>query len=158
MNVFGIDVLQLIIYACVVASFVIIAYILKLTRNRNKTKTLSEPKPSEETFEETFSNIGTVTTPNEIIKQLIALVDKMYSHQVGLNPSSNTCPTPTKRRTRNKPEEEKKPEPAQEPEIKELPPPPTPSHSIQKIDEEAYTPTDEDNELLETIRKQLGEK
>jgi len=156
MNLFGIDILQLIIYLCVGASFIVVVYILKLTRTRNKTKT--QPKPSEEPTEETFSNVATITTPNEIIKQLITLIDKMYSHQVGLNPSSNACPTPTKKRTRNKPEEEKKPEPAQEPEIKELPPPPTPSHSIQKIDEETYTPTDEDNELLETIRKQLEGK
>jgi len=152
MNVFGIDILQLVIYACVVASLVVVAYILKLTRNRNKTKTL--PNPSEETL----SEVATVTTPNEIIKQLIALVDKMYSHQVGLNPSSNACPTPTKKRTRNKPEEEKKPEPAQEPEIKEPPPLPTQSHSIQKIDEETYTPTEQDQQLLETIRKQLEGK
>ena len=145
MNVFGIDLLQLIIYVCVAASFVVVIYILKLTRTRNKTKT--QPKPTEETFEETFSNIGTVTTPNEIIKQLITLIDKMYSHQVGLNPSSNTCPTPTKRRT------PKKPEPIEEPQ-----PQPTQSHSIQKIDEETYMPTEQDKELLETIRKQLGEK
>jgi hypothetical protein len=155
MNVFGIDILQLVIYACVVASLVVVAYILKLTRNRNKTKT--QPKPTEETTEETFSNVATITTPNEIIKQLIALIDKMYSHQVGLNPSSNACPTPTKKRTPKK--TEPKPEPTEEPETKELPPPPTPSHSIQKIDEETYTPTEEDNKLLETIRKQLeGEK
>jgi len=155
MNVFGIDILQLVIYACVVASLVVVAYILKLTRNRNKTKT--QPKPTEEEpTEETFSNIGTVTTPNEIIKQLIALIDKMYSHQVGLNPSSCSNPkpepAPLKRQKQKKQEPQLEPEPKPEPE-------PTPSHSIQEIDEETYTPTDEDNELLETIRKQLeGEK
>jgi len=145
MNVFGIDILQLIIYLCVGASLIVVVYILKLTRNRNKTKTL--PNPSEETF----SNVATVTTPDEIIKQLIVLIDKMWSHSVGLNscPNPKPEPTPTKKRTRKKPE----------PEIKQLPPPPTQSHSIQKIDEETYTPTEQDKELLETIRKQLeGEK
>jgi hypothetical protein len=112
-----------------------------LSRTRNKTKTL--PNQSEETFPE-------VTTPDENIKQLIALIDKMWSHSVGLNSCPNPNPqlAPTKRRTRKKPE----------PEIKELPPPPTPSHSIQKIDEETYTPTEQDKELLETIRKQLEGK
>ena len=145
MNVFGIDILQLIIYLCVGASLIVVVYILKLTRNRNKTKTL--PNPSEETF----SNVATVTTPDEIIKQLIVLIDKMWSHSVGLNscPNPKPEPAPTKKRTRKKPE----------PEIKQLPPPPTQSHSIQKIDEETYTPTEQDKELLETIRKQLeGEK
>ena len=143
MNVFGIDILQLIIYLCVGASLIVVVYILKLTRNKTKT----EPNPSEETF----SNVATVTTPDEIIKQLIVLIDKMWSHSVGLNscPNPKPEPTPTKKRTRKKPE----------PEIKQLPPPPTQSHSIQKIDEETYTPTEEDQQLLETIRKQLeGEK
>ena len=143
MNVFGIDILQLIIYLCVGASLIVVVYILKLTRNKTKT----EPNPSEETF----SNVATVTTPDENIKQLIVLIDKMWSHSVGLNscPNPKPEPAPTKKRTRKKPE----------PEIKELPPPPTPSHSIQKIDEETYTPTEQDKELLETIRKQLeGEK
>ena len=143
MNVFGIDILQLIIYLCVGASLIVVMYILKLTRK--KTKTLPEPN------EETFSEVTTVTTPDENIKQLIVLIDKMWSHSVGLNscPNPKPEPTPTKKRTRKKPE----------PEIKELPPPPTPSHSIQKIDEETYTPTEQDKELLETIRKQLeGEK
>jgi len=143
MNVFGIDILQLIIYLCVGASLIVVVYILKLTRNKTKT----EPNPSEETF----SNVATVTTPDEIIKQLIVLIDKMWSHSVGLNscPNPKPEPAPTKKRTRKKPE----------PEIKQLPPPPTQSHSIQKIDEETYTPTEQDKELLETIRKQLeGEK
>ena len=143
MNVFGMDILQLIIYVCVGASLIVVVYILKLTRNKTKT----EPNPSEETF----SNVATVTTPDENIKQLIVLIDKMWSHSVGLNscPNPKPEPAPTKKRTRKKPE----------PEIKELPPPPTPSHSIQKIDEETYTPTEQDKELLETIRKQLeGEK
>ena len=145
MNFFGVDILQLIIYLCVGASLIVVVYILKLTRNRNKTKTL--PNPSEETF----SNVATVTTPDEIIKQLIVLIDKMWSHSVGLNscPNPKPEPAPTKKQTRKKPE----------PEIKQLPPPPTQSHSIQKIDEETYTPTEQDKELLETIRKQLeGEK
>jgi len=146
-NFFGVDILQLIIYLCVGASFVVVIYILKLTRTRNKIKT--QPKP----LDETFSEVATMTTPDENIKQLIALIDKMWSHSVGVSPSFNSCSTapsasPRKRRTRKKPE----------PEIKELPPPPTQSHSIQKIDEETYTPTDEDKELLETIRKQLREK
>ena len=143
MNVFGIDILQLIIYLCVGASLIVVVYILKLTRNKTKT----EPNPSEETF----SNVATVTTPDENIKQLIVLIDKMWSHSVGLNscPNPKPEPAPTKKRTRKKPE----------PEIKQLPPPPTQSHSIQKIDEETYTPTEQDKELLETIRKQLeGEK
>ena len=126
MNFLGIDILQLIIYICVAASFVVVIYILKLTRKRNKTKT--EPKPSEE-------------SPDKTIKQLIALIDKMWSHSVGLDSCSslNPQPAPSKRRTRRKPE-------------------PTPSHSIQKIDEDTYKPTKQDEELLETIRKQLEEK
>ena len=139
MNVFGVDILQLIIYLCVGASLIVVVYILKLTRNKTKT----EPNPSEETF----SNVATVTTPDENIKQLIVLIDKMWSHSVGLNscPNPKPEPAPTKKRTRKKPE----------PEIKQLPPLPTQSHSIQKIDEETYTPTEEDQQLLETIRKQL---
>ena len=137
MNFWGIDILQLIIYLCVGASLVVVVYILKLTRNKTKPNTRNkiEPEP-------------TLETPDKTIKQLIALIDKMWSHSVSLNSCLNPEPAPTKRRTRKKPE----------PEIKELPPPPTPSHSIQKIDEETYTPTDEDKELLETIRKQLREK
>jgi len=146
MNFLGIDILQLIIYICVAASFVVVIYILKLTRKRNKTKTL--PNPSEETF----SNVATVTTPDENIKQLIVLVDKMWSHSVGLtsNPhlhSTIQSSSPRKRRTR------KKAEPTEKLEIKELPP--TLSHSIQKIDEDTYKPTEQDKELLENIRKQL---
>ena len=142
MNFWGIDILQLIIYLCVGASLVVVVYILKLTRNKTKPNIRNkiEPEP-------------TLETPDKTIKQLIALIDKMWSHSVGVSPSFNSCSTapsasPRKRRTRKKPE----------PEIKELPPPPTQSHSIQKIDEETYTPTDEDKELLETIRKQLREK
>ena len=151
MNVFGVDILQLVIYVCVGASLIVVIYILKLTRTRKKTKTLPEPN------EETFSEVATVTTPDENIKQLIVLVDKMWSHSVGLtsNPHSHsTIPSssPRKRRTR------KKAEPTEKLEIKELPPPPTLSHSIQKIDEDTYKPTKQDKELLETIRKQLGEK
>ena len=148
MNVFGVDILQLIIYVCVGASLIVVMYILKLTRNKNKTKTL--PNPSEETF----SNVATVTTPDEIIKQLIVLIDKMWSHSVGLNscPNPKPEPAPTKKQTR------KKAEPTEKLEIKELPPPPTLSHSIQKIDEDTYKPTKQDKELLENIRKQLGEK
>ena len=151
MNVLGIDLLQLIIYVCVAASFIVVIYILKLTRNKTKT----EPKPSEEPTEETFPEVATVTTSNEIIKQLITLIDKMYSHQVGLNPSS--CSTPKPEPAPSKRQKQKKQEPQLEPEPKPEPEP-TPSHSIQKIDEETYTPTDEDKELLETIRKQLGGK
>ena len=151
MNVFGVDILQLVIYVCVGASLVVVIYILKLTRTRKKTKTLPEPN------EETFSEVATVTTPDENIKQLIVLVDKMWSHSVGLtsNPHSHSTiqsSSPRKRRTR------KKAEPTEKLEIKELPPPPTPSHSIQKIDEDTYKPTKQDEELLETIRKQLEEK
>jgi len=149
MNLFGIDILQLIIYLCVGASFIVVVYILKLTRTRNKTKT--QPKPTEETTEETFSNVATITTPNEIIKQLIALIDKMWSHSVGLDSCSNPKPEPAP----SKRQKQKKQEPQLEPEPK---PEPTLSPSIQKIDEETYTPTDEDKELLENIRKQLGEK
>jgi len=142
MNFWGIDILQLIIYLCVGASLVVVVYILKLTRNKTKPNTRNkiEPEP-------------TLETPDKTIKQLIALIDKMWSHSVGVSPSFNSCSTapsasPRKRRTRKKPE----------PEIKELPPPPTPSHSIQKIDEDTYKPTEQDKELLENIRKQLGEK
>jgi len=148
MNVFGVDILQLVIYVCVGASLIVVIYILKLTRTRKKTKTLPEPN------EETFSEVATVTTPDENIKQLIVLVDKMWSHSVGLtsNPHSHSTiqsSSPRKRRTR------KKAEPTEKLEIKELPPPPTPSHSIQKIDEDTYKPTKQDKELLENIRKQL---
>jgi len=148
MNVFGVDILQLVIYVCVGASLIVVIYILKLTRTRKKTKTLPEPN------EETFSEVATVTTPDENIKQLITLIDKMWSHSVGLtsNPHSHSTiqsSSPRKRRTR------KKAEPTEKLEIKELPPPPTLSHSIQKIDEDTYKPTEQDKELLENIRKQL---
>ena len=148
MNVFGVDILQLVIYVCVGASLIVVIYILKLTRTRKKTKTLPEPN------EETFSEVATVTTPDENIKQLIFLVDKMWSHSVGLtsNPHSHsTIPSssPRKRRTR------KKAEPTEKLEIKELPP--TLSHSIQKIDEDTYKPTEQDKELLENVRKKLGD-
>ena len=147
MNVFGIDILQLIIYLCVGASLIVVVYILKLTRNRNKTKTL--PNPSEETF----SNVATVTTPDEIIKQLIVLIDKMWSHSVGLNSCPNPKPEPAPRT--NKKADTKKARTRNQT-TSALP---TQSHSIQKIDEETYTPTEQDKELLETIRKQLeGEK
>lgn len=126
MNVFGVDILQLVIYICVAASFIVVVYILKLTR----TKTKTEPEP-------------TLETPDKTIKQLITLIDKMWSHSAGLTSSSNSClnsnqpSTPSKKRTRKKP--------------LQLP-------STVKVDEETYTPTEEAKELLETIRKQLGEK
>ena len=157
MNVFGVDILQLIIYVCVGASLIVVIYILKLPRTRKKTRTLTKPnEETQESTEETFSEVATVTTPDEIIKQLIVLVDKMWSHSVGLtsNPhlhSTIQSSSPRKRRTR------KKAEPTEKLEIKELPPPPTPSHSIQKIDEDTYKPTEQDKELLENIRKQLGD-
>ena len=145
MNFFGVDILQLIIYLCVGASLIVVVYILKLTRNRNKTKPNTKNKIEPE---------PTLETPDKTIKQLIALIDKMWSHSVGLNscPNPKPEPAPTKKQTR------KKAEPTEKLEIKELPPPPTLSHSIQKIDEETYTPTEQDEELLETIRKQLEEK
>lgn len=149
MNLFGIDLLQLIIYVCVAASFIVVVYILKLTRNKNKPKIRTRTKTE---LEPTLEN------PDQTIKQLIALIDKMWSHQVGLNSNSNSCPTPKPEHTPTKKRTRKKLEPTKEPETKELPPLPTQSHSIQKIDEETYTPTSEDEKLLETIRKQLGEK
>lgn len=134
MNVFGIDILQLIIYACVAASFVVVVYILKLARAKTKTRIRIKSEPE-----------STLESPDKTIKQLIALIDKMWSRQAGLNPNSNTCstsslqPAPTKRRTRKKPESPQ-------------------SHSIQKIDEETYTPTEQDKKVLERIRSQIGEK
>ena len=122
MNILGVDVLQLIIYVCVAASLITVIYILKLTRTKTKPRT--EQKPSEQTQEQT-------------IKQLIALIDKMWSHQVGLTSCSQTSNPESKRQKRTKP-------------------PPEPPHSILKIDEETFVPTEKDKVVLEAIKKQLG--
>ena len=139
MNVFGIDLLQLLIYVCVATSCIVVVYILKLTRAKNKTKTL--PNPSEETF----SNVTTVQAPDEIIKQLIVLIDKMYSHQVGLTPTSTSNPNPEPETPTTKEQTEKKPEPQK-------------NARLSKVNEETYVSTEEDNELLERLKERLKEK
>ena len=141
MNVFGVDLLQLIIYICVATSFIVVVYILKLTRSKKKTKT----EPAENEPEQLLSEDKT------IIEQLIVLIDKMYSHQVGLTPTSSSNSNPElERQTQEKPTAKTKQE---EPEPTQAPP-----LSLSHVDEETYKPTSEDQELLEKIRKLLKEK
>ena len=142
MNVFGIDLLQLLIYVCVATSCIVVVYILKLTRAKNKTKTL--PNPSEETF----FNVTTLQTLDEIIKQLIVLIDKMYSHQVGLTPTPTSNPNPESETPTTKEQTEKKPEP-QKTENKA---------TLSKVNEKTYMQTEQDNELLERLKERLKEK
>jgi len=143
MNVFGIDLLQLLIYVCVATSCIVVVYILKLTRAKNKTKTL--PNPSEETF----FNVTTLQTLDEIIKQLIVLIDKMYSHEVGLTPTSTSNPNPEPESPTTKEQTEKKPEPQAQKKS---------SARLSKVDEETYVSTEQDNELLERLKERLKEK
>ena len=133
MNFLGIDILQLIVYGCVFACAIIMVYILKLQRSKKKTE------PAENEPDQLLSQDKT------IIEQLIVLIDKMYSHQVGLTPTpastSNPNPepeTPT----------EKKPEP-QKTENKA---------TLSKVNEETYVQTQQDNELLERLKERLKEK
>ena len=136
MNVFGIDLLQLIIYVCVASSFIVVIYILKLKRSRTKTE------PAENEPEQLLSEDKTV------IEQLIVLIDKMYSHQVGLTPTSTSNPNhEPERQTPVAETKEEEPKPTQ-----------TPSLPLSHIDEETYVPTSEDKKLLEKIRKLLKEK
>ena len=132
MNVFGIDILQLIVYGCVFACVIIVVYILKLQRSKKKTE------PAENEPEQLLSEDKT------IIKQLIILIDKMYSHQVGLTQTSTSNPNP-------EPETptEKKPEPQAQ---KKSP------ARLSKVDEETYMPTEQDNELLERLKERLKAK
>ena len=111
MNVFGIDILQLIIYMCVGASFIVVVYILKLTRKKE------EPESEATT------------------KDLILLLDKYLSHQLGLKPGLHGNPSSfKKRRTQAFP-------------------------SIVKIDEESHVPSKQAEKLMEKIRQKVeGEK
>ena len=142
MNVFGIDLLQLLIYVCVATSCIVVVYILKLTRAKNKTKTL--PNPSEETF----FNVTTLQTLDEIIKQLIVLIDKMYSHQVGLTPTPTSNPNHEPETPTTKEQTEKKPEP-QKTENKA---------TLSKVNEKTYMQTEQDNEFLERLKERLKQK
>ena len=106
MNLFGVDVLQLIIYLCVAASFIIVLYILKLTRKKE------EPEP-------------------ETITQLIMLLDKYVSHQLGIKPDFGNPSRYKKRRTQAFP-------------------------NIVKIDEDSYEPSKQAEKVLEKIRQKVG--
>jgi len=136
MNIFGVDLLQLIIYICVATSCIVVIYILKVTRSKKKTE------PAENEPEQLLNEDKTV------IEQLIVLIDKMYSHQVGLTPTSTSNP---ERQTSEKhvaePKEEEEPKPTE--------PPPLP---LSHVDEETYVPTSEDQKLIEKIRKLLKQK
>ena len=145
MNVFG-DILQLIVYGCVFACAIIVVYILKLTRSKKKTKT----EPAENEPEQLLSEDKT------IIRQLITLIDKMYSHQVGLTPTSTSNPNPEcERQAPEKPATETKEEEleSQKKEILKKP-----SARLSKVDEETYVSTEQDNELLERLKERLKEK
>ena len=128
MNFLGIDILQLIVYGCVFASAIVMVYILKLTRSKNKT----EPAKNDQLVSEDIITI----------RQLITLIDKMYSHQAGL--TSDSCATP-----QPETQTEKKPKPKTT-----MKSPAT----LSKVNEENYVSTEEDNELLNRIREQLKEK
>jgi hypothetical protein len=109
MNILGIDILQLIIYACVAASFIVVVYILKLTRKREE--------PQE----------------NQTTRDLILLLDKYLSHQLGLKPGLHNNPSnPRKRRTQAFP-------------------------SIVKIDEDTYQPSKQAEGILRRVREKVGE-
>ena len=131
MNFLGVDILQLIVYGCVFACAIIMVYILKLQRSKKKTE------PAENEPDQLLSQDKTV------IEQLIVLIDKMYSHQVGLTPTSTSNPNP-------EPETptEKKPEP----QITEN------KATLSKVNEKTYVPTQQDNELLERLKERLKEK
>ena len=131
MNFLGIDILQLIVYGSVFACAIIMVYILKLTRSKKKTE------PAENEPDQLLSQDKTV------IEQLIVLIDKMYSHQVGLTPTSTSNSNP-----KSETPTEKKPEP-QKTENKA---------TLSKVNEETYMPTQQDNELLERLKERLKEK
>ena len=137
MNVFGVDLLQLIIYICVATSCIVAIYILKLTRSKKKME------PAENEPEQLLSEDKTV------IEQLIVLIDKMYSYQVGLTPASTSNPNPEPETPTTKEQTEKKLEPqAQKKSLARL----------SKVDEETYVSTEQDNELLERLKERLKEK
>lgn len=71
MNVLGVDFLQLIIYICVAASFLIVIYILKLARTRDEPETVST---------------------------LLLLLDKYVSHQLGIKPGFRSNPSSARKR------------------------------------------------------------
>ena len=132
-NFFGVDVLQLIVYGCVFACVIIVVYILKLTRSKKKTE------PAENEPEQLLSEDKTV------IEQLIVLIDKMYSYQVGLTPASTSNPNPEPETPTTKEQTEKKPEPQK-------------NARLSKVNEETYVSTEEDNELLERLKERLKQK
>jgi len=158
MNVFGIDLLQLIIYICVATSCIVVIYILKLTRSKKKTQMETAENELQGVPTEVFKayshkrmDLADEQLPSEdktVIEQLITLIDKMYSHQVGLTPTSTSNP---ERQTSEKhvaePKEEEEPKPTE--------PPPLP---LSHVDEETYVPTSEDQKLIEKIRKLLKQK
>ena len=135
MNVFGVDLLQLIIYICVATSCIVVIYILKLTRSKKKME------PAENEPEQLLSEDKTV------IEQLIVLIDKMYSYQVGLTPTpaSTSNPNPEPETPTTKEQTEKKPEPQK-------------NARLSKVNEETYVSTEEDNELLERLKERLKQK
>jgi len=119
------------------------AYILKLTRSKKKME------PAENEPEQLLSED---TSDKTIITRLITLIDKMYSHQVGLTPTSTSNPNhECERQTPEKPATETKEE---EPEPQKKETPKKPSARLSKVDEE----TEQDNELLERLKERLKEK
>jgi len=108
MNVFGIDILQLIIYACVAASFIVVVYILKLTRKRE------EPE-------------------SETTTQLIMLLDKYVSHQLGLKPGLHGNPSNPNRKRK-----------------------PQAFPNTVKVDEDSYEPGKQAKKVLDKIRQKMG--
>uniref|UniRef100_A0A6H1ZY76 Uncharacterized protein n=1 Tax=viral metagenome TaxID=1070528 RepID=A0A6H1ZY76_9ZZZZ len=106
MNFFGVDLLQLIVYISVAGSFIVVLYILKLTRKKE------EPE-------------------SETTTQLITLLDKYVSHQLGLKPGLHSNPSSSRRRK------------------------PQSFPSIVKIDEETHTPSRQAEKLMEKIRQKV---
>ena len=138
MNVFGIDILQLIIYGCVIACVIIVGYILKL--QRSKTKTLAKPMEEEAT-----------NYKDAITMELIDFLREMWHHQVGLDSYSCSPPPPSEPQTpepetpTTKEQTEKKPEPQK-------------NARLSKVDEETYMQTEQDNEFLERLKERLKQK
>ena len=132
MNFFGVDILQLIVYGCVFACVIIVAYILKLQRSKKKTE------PAENELDQLSEDIIT-------IRQLITLIDKMYSHQIGLTSDSCTTLNVEPETPTTKEQTEKKPEPQK-------------NARLSKVNEETYVQTQQDNELLERLKERLKEK
>ena len=164
MNIFGIDIFQLIIYACVIACTVVMVYILKLQRNKTKTSQPTVKRRSSTFTEHEADQPMEEKSSDAITMEIIDFLREMWRHQVGLD--SHSCsdtilpppPPPsepqtlepetptTKDQTENKPESQKK-------EMSKKP-----TARLSKVNEENYVSTEEDNELLNRMRERLKEK